>query len=162
MSTVKLTMKRGKRKLPSLARLEKRVKELNKQKAMVGYFKDQVDEHPNAKMNYASLAFIHANGHEFGYPVRNIFTHFKPTIAKNPKQTRMIKGLLKGAFSSPNISAKIVLDTIGKTYHKMGTSIFGNTTYLVETANPTPLIDDGYLRKNFGYRTTINYRLVTN
>ena len=52
-----------------------------------------------------------------------------------------------------------VLDSIGRKWMQQGKYVFGNSSLLIVTNNPTPLYDTGELSDNFGFRTSFNYTL---
>lgn len=159
--TMRIKIRRNK-KNSGLNKLKDKLLALHGQSASIGYFKEQ-GLHPTADMPYASLAYIHANGHEFGYPTRDIFKHLKPVIGGYPTQTRFFRRLLKEYIQvKSSYTLENLLDDIGKRYRDDGKNIFGNTAFLTQTSNPTPLIDEGHLQNAFAYKTTFNYKVVAN
>lgn len=159
---MKMTVRRNKRK-SKLSSLVAKLKALHGQSTKIGYFKEQ-GLHPNADMPYASLAYIHANAHEFGlpFPTRDIFAPIKPVVGGYPAQSKFFKNLLKRHIQlKTSYTLENLLDDIGKKYRDDGKNIFGNTAYLEQTSNPTPLIDEGDLKKAFAYKTSFNYVIKT-
>jgi len=157
---MKMTVRRNKQK-SKLPALVAKLKSLNNQSAKIGYFKEQ-GLHPTADMPYASLAYIHANAHEFGlpFPSRDIFKHMKPVVGGYPAQAKFFKSLLKSYVQiKTSYTLENLLDDIGKKYRQDGKSVFGNTALLTTTANPTPLIDEGFLKDAFAYKTSFNYKV---
>lgn len=155
---MKITVRRNKRKskLPSLVA---KLKALHGQSTKIGYFKEQ-GLHPTADMPYASLAYIHANAHEFGlpFPTRDVFSPIKPVIGGYPVQSKFFKNILKSYVQiKTSYTLENLLDDIGKKYRDDGKNIFGNTAFLVTTSNPTPLVDEGFLKDAFAYKTSFNY-----
>lgn len=153
---------RWNKKSNGLNKLRDKLLALNKQSVSIGYFKEQ-GLHPTADMPYASLAYIHAHGHEFGYPTRAIFPHMKPVVGSYPEQSRFFRNLLKNYVKvKSSYTLENLLDDVGRKYRQDGKNVFGNTALLPVTNNPTPLIDEGYLKDAFAYKTTFNYKVVTN
>ena len=151
---MQITVKRLKKS--KLGKLVKKLAALNEQKAEIGYFQGSGD-HPTADMNYATLAFIHAFPIKDYHPTRNIFSPIKPMVGSS-KDAIPIKKLLQRYLKwNTTLGAEDVLDEIGKEWTQKGKDVFGNTALLEVTSNLTPLIDDGHLKKAFGYRTTLNY-----
>lgn len=158
---MKMTIRRNKRK-SGLNKLRDKLLALQGQSASIGYFKEQ-GLHPTADMPYASLAYIHANGHEFGFPTRNIFATLKPIVGGYPVQTRFFRTLFKNYLQiKSSYTLENLLDDIGRRYRDDGKNIFGNSAFLTVTNNPTPLIDEGYLQDAFAYKTTFNYKVRAN
>lgn len=131
---------------------------LHDQKASIGYFSDS-GTHTLANMSYASLAFIHefpVNGkHEY----RPIIGQIKPF--KGESSQRQILKTILGSFIKldSRLNVEDVLEHIGRVWQQRGKDVFGNTALLVVTNNPTPLVDTGELKDNFGYRTSFDYTL---
>ena len=145
-----------------LLKLRDKLLALHGQSTSIGYFKEQ-GLHPTADMPYASLAYIHAHGHEFGYPTRDIFKHMKPVIGGYPLQAKFFRNLLKSYVQiKSSYTLENLLDDIGKRYRDDGKNIFGNTAFLEQTSNPTPLVDEGFLKDAFAYKTTFNYKVRPN
>ena len=160
---MKMTVRRNKKK-SKLPALVAKLKSLNEQSTKIGYFKEQ-GMHPTADMPYASLAYIHANAHEFRlpFPTRDVFSPIKPVVGGYPAQAKFFKNLLKRHLQiKTTYTLENLLDDIGKKYRDDGKNIFGNTAYLEVTGNPTPLIDQGYLKDAFAYKTSFNYTVRGN
>lgn len=131
---------------------------LHEQKASIGYFDDS-GTHTLANMKYASLAYIHefpVNGkHEY----RPVIGQIKP-FRGDGKQKNILKTILNSYIKlDSRITTEDVLEHIGRVWHQKGKQVFGNTALLIVTNNPTPLIDTGELKDNFGYRTSFDYTL---
>jgi len=162
---MKITVRRNKNN-NGLKELRDKLVKLHNQSASIGYFKEQgLHPYAGSGITYASLAWIHAHGHEFGYPTRNIFPHIKPVVGGFPAQAAFFKRLLKRHIQiKSSYTLENLLSDIGKKYRDNGKNIFGNTAYLNNSggANPDPLINEGHLKNAFAYKTTFNYKVVAN
>lgn len=152
---MQITRNKKKSKLPQLV---KRLLRLHEQKASIGYFQDS-GTHTLADMSYASLAFIHEFP-ELGYHAwRPVIGKIKPFRGDGAKK-KYFKSLLKDYIQlDSRYEVEDVLTSIGRKYMQEGKFIFGNSSMLIVTNNPTPLYDTGELSKNFGFKTSINYTL---
>ena len=137
-----------------------KINAMHDQSTSIGYFKEQ-QVHPTADMPYATLLDLHTYSDGTQYHRGEIFKHIKPVLGAGGSQGKFFSKLLKSHYMLDNgISLNDTLDDIGKKYQQDGRYVFGNTTFLLETTNPTPLIDTGELYENFAYKTSINYRVV--
>lgn len=162
---MKFKVRRNK-KSNGLNKLRDKLLALNKQSVSIGYFKEQgLHPYAGSGITYASLAYIHAHGHEFGYPTRNIFPHIKPVVGGFPQQSRFFGNLIKNYVQvKSSYTLENLLDDVGRKYQQDGKSVFGNTALLDDAggSNPDPLINEGHLKDAFAYKTTFNYKVVTN
>lgn len=157
MIATKIKIKRKPNKA-AINRLFKKLRDLDKESVQIGYPKG-AGWHKDADMPYASLAYMHAHGFEYGFTTRNVFKYMKPSLAGNSKQKTFFKNLLTKYLDDKNSFTRIHLfNAVGEKYMQDGKQVFGNPSYLTVTNNPTPLVDTGALQKAFGYRTTINYK----
>lgn len=153
---IKVTRNKKKSKLPQLA---KKLLALNEQKAKIGYFQDS-GTHTLANMSYASLAFIHEFPELGKHEYRPVIGQIKPMLKGGGEQRNFFKRLLKKYISlKANFDVEYVLSSIGQEYTEKAHNVFGNSSLLIVTNNPTPLVDTGELERNFGYRTSFNYTL---
>lgn len=131
---------------------------LHDQKASVGYFKDS-GQHTLANMNYSTLAYIHEFPELGRHEYRPVIGQIKPFKGDSINR-KFLKTLLQDYIKlGSTYQTEDVLTSIGRRYMQKGKFIFGNTSFLVVTNNPTPLYDTGELSDNFGYRTSIDYTL---
>jgi hypothetical protein len=152
---MKVTRLRNKSKFPQLV---KKLKELHGKKVEVGFFSDS-GEHTLANMSYASLAFIHAFPQGGYHHTRNWLEHTKP-IKGDRGNKLILKKLLNSYIKlDSKIEVSDVLDHMGKVWAQKGREVFGNSAIFIVSNNPTPLVDTGELKRNLGYKTTLNYTL---
>lgn len=131
---------------------------LHEQKASIGYFSDS-GKHTLANMSYASLAFIHEFP-ELGYHAwRPVIGKIKPFRGDGANK-KFFKSLLQDYVQiDSRYEVEDILTSIGRKYMQSGKFIFGNSSMLIVTNNPTPLYDTGELSDNFGFKTSFNYTL---
>lgn len=146
------------RKKSKLNQLTQKLLHLHDQKAQIGYFQES-GTHTLANMSYASLAYIHEFP-EMGYHAwRPVIGKIKPMKGMGMNR-KFLQSLLKDYIQfGSKYTVKDVLSSIGRKWMQEGKYIFGNSSMLVVTNNPTPLYDTGELSDNFGYRTSIDYTI---
>lgn len=146
-----------------LQKLKRRFKSLDQAYTEIGFFDGE--QHPEAEMSFASLMTIL----EFGSPSENIPARFPFNIiaeTNHPSKDRDVKKLIRAYMS--NLDKKdgsdVLLDYIGKHYHKKITNLFGNASRLEPNApatvakkgKNTPLVDNRDLVENLSYKTSKN------
>lgn len=147
----------------NLDQLEKRIKELEKAEAFVGY-DDSQGTHEESGLNYPDLMKILSIGFSpRNLPARPIFTIAKD--AYNIKSSPIEKDLNKYFSNIKNNKAPISTDKIGENWASdFGEDVlrmFGSTSHLDDNAQSVqdrkgfnaPLVKEGDLRDNLGYST---------
>ena len=145
----------------NLDQLEKRIKELEKAEAFVGFSKEQ-GVHKGSGLDYVDLMKILSIGTS-RIPARPIF--HMAQHAYNIKSSPIEKDLNKYFSNIKNNKAPISTDKIGENWASdFGEDVlrmFGSTSHLDENAQSVqdrkgfnaPLVKEGDLRDNLGYST---------
>ena len=141
-----------------LASLVERIAALNNQQAEIGYFEDS-GQHTLAKMSYAALAYLHEFPIKGKHPIRPVLGQIAPMQGEASNRV-FFKSLLQDYVRiGSKYKVEDVLTSVGRKWTQKGKYIFGNSSMLIVTKNPTPLYDTGELSDNFGFKTSLNYKI---
>lgn len=148
--------------------LERRLIELQKSEAFVGYDQEQ-GEHEGSEIPFTNLISLHSSGYDDKFPARPIFEYAR--LQYKPETSNMKKDLKK-YFTNIDIrksKSKVdnVLEGWVEDFSDEVLDIFGSTPPLEENTESTiaqkkknkinsPLVDDGELRDNLAYRINEN------
>lgn len=154
------------RETRNLEKLVEKMERLAKEKVETGVFIEQ-GEHPTANMTYVELARMHEEG-DGDFPprtVRNILLNkMKDRSFVEKAGIEVCKHLL-GDYSD-----SYALSKVGEIMSSMGKSFFGKVSYpdmptnspytIAEKGFNAPLVDEGYLRDAWAYKTSISDYIV--
>lgn len=152
----------------NLEKLIAKLEDLNKQSVETGVFLSQ-GEHPDAGMSFVDLARMHEEG-DGNFPPRTVRPMVMNTIKSEPFLQKTANYLNRYLYH--NNSLNYTLSYIGQDMVTIGKSFFGviNNPYMKQNApytiskkeKDTPLVDEGYLRDAWAYKTSINSMVVEN
>lgn len=140
---------------------------LIKENVETGVFIEQ-GEHPNAEMSYVDLARMHEEG-DGDFPPRTVRPLILNTMKEKPFVNKAGDNLKKYLLGDYDIN--YALNRVGQDMSQIGKSFFGNvsnpwmtsnapSTILLKGGNNTPLVDQGYLRDAWAYKTSISDYIV--
>jgi len=155
------------RKTRNLEKLVEKMERLSKESVETGVFIQQ-GEHPKAEMSFVDLARMHEEG-DGNFPPRTV----RPLILNEMKEQRFMNRLTKhlNSYLLGDNSINYALGYIGQDMAKMGRDFFGEVSNPWMTSNAsetimdkggrnTPLVDEGYLRDAWAYKTSISDYIV--
>lgn len=129
----------------------KGLKDLASSELSVGHFSDQglhpyAVDHEGQRMSYVDLMEIHHKGSESfpPRPVLDVMVTLRAPNLNNPEFSSAISDWMK---TVPNkVSNKRLLTKFGEGLVEVEKGIFGDTSVLIETSNPTPLVKTSALK----------------
>lgn len=156
---MKLIAKIVKGKTDDLQKLKKHLLKLQKEKIEVGYFDGEI--HQGSEMPLATLMALH----ESGVPTNN--TPSRPVFAIGyeellPSRNKHTALYVKNIFGQVGMMPKNV-NILGEHYRDWLKAIFGDigvlesnspSTQAMKDGRDEPLVDEGELRDNLGYKST--------
>lgn len=158
-----ITIKRQSRNLEELIQ---KIEKMSRQSVETGVFIEQ-GEHPEAGMTYVDLARMHEEG-DGDFPPRTV----------RPLVLHSMKGSMFTNMVARNINNYLYRDTplnyslskIGEGMASLGKSFFGNISFphmppnspdtVLEKGSNTPLVDEGYLKDAWAYKTSMSDYIV--
>lgn len=164
MFNVKVT-----RKTRNLEKLVDKLEALSKEHVETGVFAEQ-GEHPTAGMSYVDLAVMHEQGKEGSFPARTVRPLILNEMNNKPFMDRVTQHLNKYVFK--DVSLNYALGYIGQDMAMMGKSFFGvpnppdmpsnsdNTIEYFKGGEDTPLVDEGFFKDTWAYKTSVNNIVV--
>lgn len=154
------TLKVKKSKTNDLEKLKKHLMKLQKEKIEVGYFDGEI--HQGSGMPLATLMALHESGvPSENIPSRPVFAiGYEELLPSRNKDTKLYIKNIVGQVGRMDNNVNI----LGEHYRDWLKAIFGDVGVLESNSQRTqaekgrddPLVDEGELRDNLGYRTTSN------
>lgn len=151
----------------NLEKLLDKIENLSKESVQTGVFIEQ-GEHPTAGMSYVDLARMHEQG-DGSFPPRTV----RPIILNSMKELPFISKVGKhlNQYLLQNYDINYSLNKVGELMSDMGRSYFGevnnpwmrgNATSTIQRkeGRNTPLVDEGYLKNAWAYKTSISDYIV--
>ena len=155
------------RKTRNLEKLVEKLEALHKQSVETGVFIEQGD-HPDAGISFVDLARMHEQG-DGDFPPRTVRPLVRHTLKEKHFQDKIFSHLSTYIFKDNSLN--YALGYIGQDMVKLGKSFFGNVsnpwmsnnapeTIELKGGRNTPLVDEGYLRDAWAYKTSISDFIV--
>lgn len=156
------------RKTRNLEKLVEKLEALSKENVETGVFAEQ-GEHPTAEMSYVELAVMHEQGNG-NFPPRTVRPLIMNSMKNKPFMDKVSENINKYLFR--DVSLNYALGYIGQDMAMMGKSFFGvpnspdmpsnsdNTIEYFKGGQDTPLVDQGFFKDTWAYKTSVNNIVV--